>query len=58
MEVLRKIWSYLNFFKKQEAPTEKGTSFNLRAMHTINKISLLMFLGAIIFLVLKWTVFK
>lgn len=56
MEVIRKIWSYLNFFKKQDAPNDEKMSFNLRAMHTINKISLLMFLFALVFMILKWTV--
>lgn len=53
----KKFWSYLNFFKPQQAPTEHGMSFNLRAMHTINRISIFMLLGAIIFLFFKWVVF-
>lgn len=57
MEVLRKIGSYLNFFKKQEPAEGQEDNFNLRAMHTINKISLAMFIGAAIFLVCKWFIF-
>lgn len=56
MEIWRKIVSYLSF-KKQEAPGEEPEmSFNLKAMHTINKISLLMFIGALIFLFVKWVI--
>lgn len=51
MEVWRKILSYLTF-KKQ--PTAEGSSgFNLRTMHTINKISIFMFLMGLIILAFK-----
>ena len=53
MEVWKKIVSYLTF-RKQESPTGEEKSFNLKAMHTINKISLFMFLLALIFLCFKW----
>jgi hypothetical protein len=57
MEFLRKLGSYLNFFKKQEHAEGQEGNFNLRAMHTINKISLAMFLGAAVFLICKWVIF-
>lgn len=38
------------FFRKKD-PNRKST-FNLRAMHTINKISILMFLAAIIYFII------
>lgn len=53
MEVWRKLISYLTF-KKQESPNGEEKSFNLKAMHTINKISILMFFGAMIFILLRW----
>ena len=39
------------FFRKKD-PNRKS-NFNLRAMHTINKISILMFLAAIIYFIIK-----
>lgn len=39
------------FFRKKD-PNRK-TNFNLRAMHTINKISMLMFLVGLIFLIIR-----
>lgn len=51
-----KIWSYISFQKQQEH-TDKGSNFNLRAMHTINKISLFMFLMAVVVLFFRWVVF-
>ena len=52
MEVWRKIVSYLTF-KKQAAPANGTNGFNLRAMHTINKISIFMFLVGLVVLVIK-----
>ncbi|MFM2375480.1 MAG: hypothetical protein RLZZ165_577 [Bacteroidota bacterium] len=52
MEIWRKILSYIAL-KKQAAPTEGSNGFNLRAMHTINKISILMFLVGMAVLVVK-----
>jgi hypothetical protein len=52
MEVWRKIISYVTF-KKQSAPANGSDGFNLRAMHTINKISILMFLVGLVVLVIK-----
>ena len=39
------------FFRKKD-PNRK-TNFNLRTMHTINKISMLMFIGAMIYFAIK-----
>ena len=39
------------FFRKKDPNRPK--SFNLRAMHTINKISILMFLGAVIVMIVR-----
>jgi len=47
MEVLKKIWGYLTFKKN------KTDEVFLKSMHIINKITLFMFLVAIILLVLK-----
>lgn len=53
MEVWKKIVSYVTF-RKQESPTGEEKSFNLKAMHTINKISLFMFLIAMVVLIFRW----
>ncbi|SNS77886.1 hypothetical protein SAMN05421640_1203 [Ekhidna lutea] len=39
------------FFRKKDPSRPK--SFNLKAMHTINKISILMFLGAVIVMIVR-----
>jgi hypothetical protein len=39
------------FFRKKDP--NRPRNFNLRAMHTINKISMLIFLGAVIFLIVR-----
>ncbi|MDX2286507.1 MAG: DUF6728 family protein [Bacteroidia bacterium] len=50
MEIWKKIWSYITFRKPEPgAPS----SFNLSVMHGINKISILMFLAAIVFLIIR-----
>jgi hypothetical protein len=48
--ILQKMWAYVTFKK------EKGDkpSFNLRMMHGINKISILMFLFAIIVMFVRF----
>jgi len=51
MEVLKKIFAYINIFKKRDP--DAPDSVNLRLMHGINRISIFMFLGALIFLLLK-----
>jgi hypothetical protein len=50
--MIKKIVSYLTFWKKEEA--DKSANFNLKVMHKINKISIFMFLAAIIFIVVKY----
>jgi hypothetical protein len=40
----------LNLFKKEE-----GAELNLRMMHGINKISFLMFMVCLIYLIFRWT---
>ena len=50
MEVFKKIIAYITFRKPDpDAPN----NFNLRMMHGINKISILMFLVGIIILIIK-----
>jgi hypothetical protein len=39
------------FFRKKDPSRPK--SFNLKAMHTINKISILMFLMGVIFIIVR-----
>ncbi|MFM1931569.1 MAG: hypothetical protein RL226_872 [Bacteroidota bacterium] len=49
---LRKVLYYinpLNLFKKEE-----GAELNLRMMHGINKISFLMFMICMIYLMFRW----
>ncbi|WP_187260717.1 DUF6728 family protein [Pontibacter beigongshangensis] len=41
------------FFRKKDP--QRKSNFNLRAMHTINKISIIMFLlGAVYFIIKHW----
>ena len=49
MEVLKKIWGYMTFRKNT------GEGSFLKSMHIINKISIFMFLIAMIILVVKLT---
>jgi hypothetical protein len=51
MEVWKKIWGYLTF-RKRDADAPDST--NLRVMHGINKVSIFMFLVAIVLIVIKW----
>lgn len=57
MDFLRKIAAYLSF-RRQVGVDGQRPPFNLRAMHTINKISIMMFLAALVFVALKWWVFN
>jgi hypothetical protein len=50
---LGEVWGY--FFRKKDP--NRPTNFNLRMMHGINKISILMFLVAILVFILKRFVF-
>jgi Ni,Fe-hydrogenase I cytochrome b subunit len=47
--VVGEVFGY--FFRKPD-PTRK-TNFNLRTMHTINKISILMFLFGLVYVVVR-----
>ena len=49
MEVIKKIWGYLTFKKNT------GEGSFLKSMHVINKISIFMFLIAMIVLIVKLT---
>jgi hypothetical protein len=54
MEVLKKIWNYLIFSKKNE---DNG-SMNLKFMHGINRISIFMFLIGVTYLVVRAVFFR
>ncbi|HYG15527.1 MAG TPA: DUF6728 family protein [Bacteroidia bacterium] len=49
----RKFLSYITFWKKGQNKTD---SFNLRVMHGINRISILMFLVAMIILIFRYII--
>ena len=49
MEVLKKIWGYLTLKK------DTGEGSFIKSMHTINKISILMFIIAMGILIMKLT---
>ena len=51
MELLKKIWGYINVFKKRDPDAPR--SLNLTFMHGINRISIFMFLAAVIFLIVR-----
>ena len=42
----------LTYFFRRKDP-DRPKSFNLKAMHTINKISILMFSGAVIMIIVR-----
>ncbi|KAA9325884.1 hypothetical protein F0P96_19155 [Hymenobacter busanensis] len=44
------------FFRKKDP--NRHTNFNLRTMHTINKISMLMFLAGLIFMLFKFVILR
>jgi hypothetical protein len=48
--VFKKIWNYLTFKREKDSPS----NFNLKMMHGINKISLFMFLVAIIVMLFRF----
>lgn len=50
-EILSKIWGYLTLKKDKENPD----NVNIKMMHGINKISLIMFFFALIVLIVKCT---
>jgi hypothetical protein len=50
--MLKKFLSYLTFWKKDES--SHSANFNLKVMHGINKISILIFLIAVIIIFIKY----
>ena len=42
----------LTYFFRKKDPNRR-TNFNLRTMHTINKISMLMFLAGVVYFIIK-----
>ena len=51
-EVWKKFASYLSF-RRQKSPDGEPISFNLKAMHVINKISIFMFIVALVIIFFK-----
>ena len=43
----------LTYFFRKKDPNRKS-NFNIRTMHFINKLSMVMFLLGLIFLIVKW----
>lgn len=50
MEVWKKILGYITFKKRDP---EEPQNFNLKMMHGINKVSIIMFLIGIVVLIIK-----
>lgn len=50
--LLQKFLSYITFWKKR--PADDASSFNLRMMHGINRISILMFILAVIVMLVRY----
>ncbi len=46
---LGEVWGY--FFRKKDP--NRPSNFNLRMMHGINKISILIFMAGLVFMILK-----
>ena len=46
---LGEVWGY--FFRKKDP--SRPSNFNLRMMHGINKISILMFLAGLVYMIMK-----
>jgi hypothetical protein len=57
MEFFRKIGSYLSM-RRQVGDDGQPVNFNLRAMHTINKISIFMFLAAMVIILVKFVILR
>ena len=49
MEILKKIWSYVTLKKDEKA----GNNTNLKIMHGINKVSIVMFMVCMMILIYK-----
>lgn len=52
MKVLQKILVYLGLSQKKD-PNAPPANLNLKFMHGINRISIFMFLGAVIYLIIR-----
>ena len=52
--ILKKFLSYITFWKGNQ--NDGDASFNLKMMHRINKISILMFLIAILIMIVKFVI--
>ncbi|MES2688797.1 MAG: DUF6728 family protein [Bacteroidota bacterium] len=52
--MLQKFLSYITFWKKPE--DGEKPSFNLRMMHGINRISILIFILAVLFMAVKYLI--
>ncbi len=50
--MIDKFLAYLQFWKKQD----NTSSFNLKMMHRVNRISLLIFLFALIYMAFKYLI--
>jgi hypothetical protein len=50
MEILKKFWGYITF-KKSDNPDK---NVNLKLMHGINRITIIMFILGMIFLISKY----
>ena len=48
--ILKKLWAYLSFDKKTN---HSGGNFNLKMMHGINRISIFVFLIALVIMFFK-----
>ena len=42
----------LNYFFRKKDPNKK-TNFSLKAMHTVNKLSILIFIFAVLFIIIR-----
>lgn len=51
--ILEKIVSYLRFKKQKSATGEEKNNLSLKMMHGINRISIIMFLIGLIFVLIK-----
>ena len=47
---------FMYFFRKKDP--NRPTSFNLKVMHTINAIAIIMFVAGIIYKLIQWFVLK
>jgi len=51
--ILKKILSYLSFKKQDTSALNGEKNLNLKMMHGVNRISIIMFLIGIIFVIIK-----